>query len=122
MSARTRNRFIPTLEILEDRVVPSGITVAVDAYGVMTITGTTGNDRITVKQTGDLLKVSGVRDPFIASMVPMIIIDGQGGNDNIQVSGYTGELVIVDYGTTDGGPSLDTDTQSPSPPRLKKGR
>lgn len=71
---------------LEPRVTPAA-TAALDA-GVLTVTGTPGNDRIAVYAEGaDLLVLDGTATVtrVASASVTAIAVDGNGGNDSIRV-------------------------------------
>lgn len=91
MRTAPRTGFRPTLESLEHREVPAGITTDY-RNGVMTVFGTGSADSIVVKQVGTYLQAQGVTGGttttkyYTASAVTQVVVVGEAGNDTITVS------------------------------------
>lgn len=68
------------MQMLESREVP---TVASLDNGTLTITGTSQDDSITLRQTASVITVSGVNGSFQKNQVSLIRISGGDGNDTI---------------------------------------
>jgi hypothetical protein len=83
MTALQKNlSFRPSLDTLEDR---SLMTAASWSAGVLTLTGSTGSDRIHVRTMGSQVTVDGFTGGVPVSQVRQIRIDGQAGDDVIAV-------------------------------------
>ncbi|MFO0808696.1 MAG: hypothetical protein U0746_08755 [Gemmataceae bacterium] len=93
---------------LEDRCTPATATLT---GGVLTVTGTAGNDRLAIRLTSGQLTVDGQSATFQASAVGRIVVDAGGGNDTVLLSGIAAPAII--YGgngndTITGGNGNDT--------------
>src|SRR5438067_13770387 len=83
--ARARKaKFTPSLERLESRDVP---TTAVLSGGVLTITGSGGNDSIVLKQSLGRVYISGVTSSYATTGISSVVINDGGGNDTISLNG-----------------------------------
>src|SRR5262245_10458822 len=83
MTALQKNlAFRPSLDTLEDR---SLLTTASWSAGVLTLTGTSGSDRIHVRALGSQVTVDGFTGSIPVTQVRQIQIDGKAGNDVIAV-------------------------------------
>jgi Ca2+-binding RTX toxin-like protein len=93
-------------ETLENR----RLLAATLSGGVLTVTGTEGNDIIEVQkrsESGQLkLELNGTETRYALSDVQKIVIDGLGGDDFIEYSGRRGGLNIP--GVINGGAGNDT--------------
>lgn len=84
------------------------------ANGVLTITGTTGNDTILVRQQDAQtirLEDNGVVSQFADSAVNSIVINGLGGNDSLRARNFTSggtTLRLLEPVTINGGVGNDT--------------
>ena len=87
---RSSRRVQPTslaLETLEDRrVMATGITASLSG-GVLNITGTVGNDLISLYQVKDQISVGGLTSVYAAKDVQSIVINGKSGDDFISLAG-----------------------------------
>jgi hypothetical protein len=73
-------------ESLERReVMAAGITAALHAGGVLTVTGTSGDDQIAFHQSGKLISINDVIGFWSASKVKSIIVDLGGGDDLVSL-------------------------------------
>lgn len=77
--------FRPSLESLEGRTMPAGITAMLLADGVLAVTGTAGNDVIRVRESAGVIRIDGVRGTFATSRVTGMRVNGLGGNDTIDL-------------------------------------
>src|SRR5437868_13069020 len=89
-TARTENKqrtrktkFTPSLERLESRDVP---TTAVLSNGVLTITGTSGNDSIVLSQSNGRVQISGVTSTFATTSINSVVINDGAGSDSVSLS------------------------------------
>lgn len=88
MPANPARTFRPTLTALDDRCLPAiGFTASLAPGGVLTVTGTTGNDLIVVTRQGRDLTVagSGPLRTFPDSAVKRVEVNALGGNDAVLV-------------------------------------
>ncbi len=88
MLRRTLNRLRRPLAIepLEARhMLTTGLSAILDG-STLKITGTSGNDAIFLIQSNGRLGLMGSNQTFAAAQVSQIVIDGQAGNDQIQVN------------------------------------
>ncbi len=104
--ARNRRSFVPGqvgLAVLESRVVLSttGITATLSADGVLTVTGTHGDDTINVVQEEASIIAAG--EMFDTSLVKSIMIKGLDGNDLMNV-----QTTLPIPATLNGGGGLNT--------------
>src|SRR6185312_15815524 len=89
-----------TCDELEAREMPAVAVLL--AGGTLTISGTAGNDRITVYQSGpDLVVLDGTAEAFrtAAAGVTNIAIDGGGGNDSIRIAPSVTQPAAIDGGS-----------------------
>src|SRR3954463_13977807 len=85
-SRQSKKAFRPSAERLESRDVPA-IAIALSA-GVLTVTGTTSADTITLVQSNSgAVGLSGSTKTFAASTINSVVINDSGGNDTVSVSG-----------------------------------
>jgi hypothetical protein len=94
------------LTVLEGREMPAGITASLTG-GVLTVTGTPGDDVITVVQTGNTITAAG--GSFSASSVTKVVVHGLGGNDTIRNNTAKTSVLTGDGGsdTIYGGSGTD---------------
>lgn len=78
-------RFRPSLEQLEPRAVPA-TTVSL-AAGVLTVTGTSANDTITLKESGGKVAIAGISKTFATSKISSVVVRAGKGNDNVSLVG-----------------------------------
>jgi len=78
-------RFTPLVERLEERAVPA-VTVSL-AAGVLTVTGTSANDSIVLKQASGRVSVTGVATTYAASSINSVVINDGAGNDTVSLVG-----------------------------------
>ena len=90
-----RTRLV--VEALEGRVVPAVTAFLSD--GILTVTGTAGNDAIAVTESRGAIKVAG--KSFVADEVWRVVVNGLGGNDKITLS-------TTKSGRVNGGDGNDT--------------
>lgn len=88
--------FQPSVEALEDRTLMAAHLSAALDRGVLRIDGTAGNDAIVVRTVGNRITVEGAkiqvprqgqRRSVLAGAVTEIVVNAQGGNDQVTVSG-----------------------------------
>lgn len=85
-SARRRQMNCrPGLEQLETREVPAA-TISLTA-GVLTVTGTSKNDTITLRETGGKVTVAGVSKSFKAASIDSVVVRAGKGNDTVSLVG-----------------------------------
>jgi hypothetical protein len=82
MSLPKRSSCRPSVEILEDRRVP---TTANLSLGLLNVTGTVGDDLIIIKRVLGRIHVRGVAGSFKAADVNQISADGLDGQDRIEI-------------------------------------
>jgi hypothetical protein len=82
-SART-TRTALTFERLEDRSVPA---TAVLSAGVLTVTGTAGNDTIVLQQANGRVSISGIAATFSSASIQKVVVNSGAGNDTVSLSG-----------------------------------
>jgi hypothetical protein len=95
---KPRYRKNLTVERLEDRsMMAAGLSAALSSTGVLTITGTSGADAITVHDLNSKVTIDGITSSYTASQVKSIVINGGGGNDKITLDngGKAGGLGIA---------------------------
>jgi hypothetical protein len=79
-------------------VAPSAALSLSQSGGVLTITGTTGNDQITVLQSGNTFTVkNGSWSTTVTGTFSQIVVKGNGGNDTIVINDSVTESVTI-YG------------------------
>jgi hypothetical protein len=79
-------------------VVPSAALGLSQSGGVLTITGTTGNDQITVLQSGNVFTIkNGSWSTTVTGTFSQIVVKGNGGNDTIVVDDSVTESATI-YG------------------------
>jgi hypothetical protein len=109
------------LELLEDRSLPaaSAVSAALNS-GVLTVTGTPGDDTITVRRSNNVITVDGTGVALPAAVVSQLVVNAGAGNDVISVNsqdtaGYQqlGVAVVVS-----GGDGNDTILGTPGADRL----
>src|SRR5438445_6965705 len=84
--ARARKeKFTPSFERLESRDVPA-VTVSL-ASGVLTITGSSGNDSIVLSQANGRVSISGVTSTYATTSINSVVINDGGGNDSVSLTG-----------------------------------
>ena len=111
MNCPIRRRTTVRVERLEDRsMMAAGVTAALNAYGVLSIAGTTTNDTVAIHAKGTQLTVDGVSTAFNAAQVKSIDIDGRGGNDAIRLSVAVGDKALSSGVTIHGAAGMDTVT------------
>src|SRR4051794_19910907 len=96
----------PTLERLEDRNLLS-VTATLQSGGNLAIEGGTRNDTITVREIGNTIRVDGVVRSFAVSRVNSITINGNAGNDNIDLRVHGRQRALTISTTIDGGAGND---------------
>src|SRR5262245_38896293 len=87
-SGKTRARkatFTPGFEQLEARDVPA-VSGSL-AGGVLTITGSGGNDSIVLKQASSRVSITGVSATYATSGINSVVINDGAGNDTISLVG-----------------------------------
>jgi len=103
---RTPRGATPAIENLEDRKLLSASLV----NGILTVTGTSGADRIELQRRADKgqlkLELNGRETKFSLSSVKKIVVNALGGNDFIEYSGRDGGLATP--GLLNGGDGNDT--------------
>jgi hypothetical protein len=81
-------------ETLERRDVMTGVTAALSSAGVLTVTGTTGNDQVSFLRTGNNIRVNGlaptnsgtaVPNTWTTTQVKSIVVDVKTGNDVVSL-------------------------------------
>src|SRR5262245_45879152 len=82
MRKGTQLRFEP----LEERLAMSATIGAGLANGVLTITGTQGDDQVTIERRGDRLHVVQAEEWFKAKGVQQIAIDLGDGDDTVRIT------------------------------------
>ncbi len=105
------------LELLEDRSVPSA--TAAFAAGTLSVTGSPGNDAITVRRVNDVISVDGTAVKVAASLVRQVVVDGGAGDDTIRLDSEAlgGQPLGVPCVVL-GGSGNDTIVGTPGPDRL----
>jgi hypothetical protein len=78
-----RPGFVPAVEALEARVVP---TTAVLSRGVLRLAGTPGADRVVVRQSAGRIRIDGLARTFAVAQVARLDIQTGGGNDRVLLS------------------------------------
>jgi Calpain family cysteine protease len=119
--AKSRDRC-SQFETLERREVMTGVTAALNTGGVLTVTGTSGTDQVSVLRTGNNITVQGLTpvtsggkhhkitsaapNSWAASQVKSIVVDLKNGNDVVSLDGLSnggnqalGVAVTVKSGT-----------------------
>jgi hypothetical protein len=64
----------------------AGLTAALSNTGVLTISGTTGNDTITLREISNQISVDTITTKYSATQVKSIVINANGGNDSININ------------------------------------
>src|SRR5262245_11377874 len=98
------NTFRPRVESLEAREVPAGFTGGF-SNGVLTINGTSGNDTISLTQSGDQVRLTGYTNVWSAGQIRNIVVNAGAGNDTVSL-GVNTSLATKSY--VDGGTGTDT--------------
>src|SRR5262245_21664766 len=80
MRKATRLSFEP----LEPRLAMATVTAAL-SNGVLTVTGTQGDDQVTIDRNGDRIRVAQANASFNAKEIARIEIDLGDGNDSVQI-------------------------------------
>jgi hypothetical protein len=79
-------------------VIPSAPLTMTQTNGILTINGTTGNDQITVLQSGNLFTVkNGSWSTTVSGIFSQVVVKGNGGNDTIVVDNSVKESATI-YG------------------------
>ncbi len=81
----TRARF--HVEKLEDRSMLAGLVASLSGAGVLTITGTSGNDTISLRQSGGTVSIDGVNSSFFTSRINSVVVNSGTGTDTVSLNG-----------------------------------
>jgi hypothetical protein len=77
------------MENLERReVMTAGLTAVLNSAGVLTVTGTGGDDEINFRQSGGLISIEDVAQSFKATKVKSIVVDLGAGNDLVSLNSF----------------------------------
>jgi hypothetical protein len=112
MSAQSR-RFVPRLEVLADRSLPSVTAAIVPGTTILQITGDEFDNAVTISDGGDqgVITVAGGELPqsFDAALVDSILVQTFDGDDTVTYN-LTGPLSTTRLVTVDLGRGYDTFT------------
>ncbi|BBO30422.1 C2 family cysteine protease [Lacipirellula parvula] len=105
-AARPRSLQFEPLERRE--VMAAAITAGFNA-GVLTVTGTAGNDTINFRQTGGRISVANVSGSWAAADVKSIVVNSLGGSDVVSLNSIAngGAQAMVEDVTVNGGVGSD---------------
>src|SRR4051794_20652379 len=100
------SRYRPHFDVLEDRSCPASLLGVGLVGDTLFVTGTEGNDTITVRQIQNRITVDGIKGSLDAALVQHVVVDGRGGNDLIRL--HKGEQFVRVDATVLGGAGDDT--------------
>lgn len=90
--SRLPRPFRPQLEALEDRLTPTSSSLS---GGLLTVTGTSGQDTITITRSGSHIL------GYLAEHIQAIEIFGQGDSDTINIESIGKDISVTVYGGTE---------------------
>jgi hypothetical protein len=97
----------PSVEGLEERSVPA-VAATLLPTGTLAITGSLGNDVITVREFSTAIRIDGLRRAFPVAMVTQIQITALSGNDVIDLRTHAYQQPITVPTVIDAGDGNDT--------------
>src|SRR5262249_39263215 len=85
------------------------VTASLSSAGVLTVTGTSVDDSIRLKESGGKISISGIKGSWSAASVTAIVVNPQGGTDLISLDSIAngGTQVLQEKVTVNSGSGTD---------------